>query len=98
MERTENDRTEPPLAYIETGEIVYSNSDHQLETAVAERLRTQSIVGGHAAWSFYGLVWFDRDTALWHEVVKSYRVVVAHYTGATVEAVIRQTNEAHGYD
>jgi hypothetical protein len=87
----------PPDNYEEADDSVYSNAEHTLNDAIAERLRAGPFYASHAAWEFHGVVWFDPVAALWYERVKRYGVVVAHYTGADVIDVIRQANDNHGY-
>ncbi|WP_280319973.1 hypothetical protein [Nocardia wallacei] len=88
---------ERPVA--ETCESVYSNFDHQLDSDVVRELSAApgELCAQHAAYSFCGYVWMLPD-GRWVDQVWRYRTPVADYVGDTIEAVIAEANDNHGYE
>lgn len=82
--------------WVELGETLYRNFDHELQEDVAEQLRRQpNAYGCHHAWEFMGCVWFRGGR--WYEQVFRYRKPEDLYTDVDLSALIDQVNNIHGY-
>lgn len=89
----------PPPNYVSvepSWESVYSNMDHHLDRALADRMKAEPLFARHAAWNFNAVVWYEPEPALWHSVVRRYGAVVAHFTGVEIMDVVRPANERFG--
>lgn len=74
-------------------EHTMSNFDHVIDDGMEEDLRN-GMRSEHAAWEFYGLVWFEDGK--FYEMVKRYQSHVATYSAKTLEKLMRKVNANHG--
>lgn len=77
--------------------VVYSNYDHVLNEDVAnELLGDPNVYAGHAAWNFYGRVWYEDGQ--WTEQVWCYGCPVMTLRGTDLAALIELVNAEYGSD
>lgn len=76
---------------------VYSNFDHELVSAVADKLRENEgkLWAAHPAWDHHGRVWFANG--MFHEEVRVYGTIRSVVTSADIMDVIREVNDQYGH-
>jgi hypothetical protein len=74
---------------------VMTNFTNMVEPGLEDMLRTQKFFGHHAAWEFFGDVWFDGE--VFHESVYSYHLFQGHYTAPTLRELMNDVNDMHGW-
>lgn len=73
-----------------------SNFDQSIDPGLEDALRA-GMKGRHAAQEFNGLVWLDGRTGLFCEAVRRYHEIVAVHAAATLEDLMREVNDEHGW-
>jgi hypothetical protein len=86
-------RRDVPAGLEDLG-TVYSNFDHVLEKAIAEKLALGGSRASHAAWDFNGIVWFE--DGVWFEKINRYQHHETTLEGATLEEVLSEANGRFG--
>ncbi len=74
-----------------------SNFDQSVDDGLEDDLRA-GMKGRHAAWNFNGLVWLDDWTGMFCEVVRRFHVIVAVHAAPTLEELMHEVNDEHGWD
>jgi hypothetical protein len=72
-----------------------SNCDHKIDEGMEEKLRSGQFLGSHAAWDFWGDVWFQNEQ--FHERVKRYRVIQGVYSADSLEELMEKVNNKFGW-
>lgn len=76
-------------------DTIYSNFYHEFDPEVEKQLLGDpDSFAEHAAWDFYGKVWFDG--VQWVEEVWRYRSVSAIFYGSSAKDVIEQAIANYG--
>jgi hypothetical protein len=75
---------------------VYSNFDHTLDKEVLKEVieNPGTVWGGHAAWEFYGHIYFK--DGLFHEEILRYRVIQETLSNESLEDLIAEACSKYG--
>lgn len=72
-----------------------SNFDHSVDPEAEGLLRGGKVSCRHAADGFNGDVWYE--DGMFHECVNVWHVAVAHHEASTLEALMTEVNDEHGW-
>lgn len=75
---------------------VMSNFDREIDTALAEQLRSGDCVGEYTGWNFFGYVWFEDGE--FYCMVKQYQAHAATLSAQTLEELMEDVSARFGYD
>ena len=81
---------------LATGKTM-TNFDHSIDDGLEDDLRAGQ-VGEHAAWNFYGQVWFDPDAGLFYELVRRFHSPIALHAAPSLQDLMHEVNDEHGWD
>lgn len=74
---------------------IYSNFDHELDTAVAERMKhCPGEYAPHPAWNFHGRIWYKDGR--WREQVWVHGAPRAEYESESIKDLIQHVVGVHG--
>lgn len=85
-----------PNGWRKLGESVMSNFDQQVKPEVEAQLRQGGCYSNHTAWEFCGNVWLEQGE--WHEQVFRFHQPVGTYSADTLQELMREVNNNHGWE
>jgi hypothetical protein len=93
----------PPMDYKRLDSMTsgMSNFDGKVKEGFEDLLRTNKVIGSHAAWNFHGQVWFEGDGdggGMFHETVLVYQVPQATFSADTLENLMKIVNDRFGHE
>lgn len=87
-----------PDSYYALMENFCSNFDHEINHAVAVKLKEEFAYAGYPAWHWHGKVWYDRDENKYCCRVLRYGTFVGTVYGATPEELKTELCKTYGND
>ena|SRR6266581_1326868 len=95
--RLVTDEKRPPEDFRDLGHYGpgMSNFDHSVVPGTETLLKAEKVFGHHAARDFNGDIWFE--DGMFHESVYRFHRFVAHYSASTLQELMIEANNGHGW-
>lgn len=74
---------------------IMSNFDHEVDQAVAQKLRDEKVLAPYPGWDFWACCWFSKGQ--FHAAVNTYRVHRATISAATPEELMKAVSDKFGW-
>lgn len=78
------------------GSVLMSNSDHEVDQAVAQQLHDEQVLAEYSGWNFHAICWFD-DGQFYAEVC-SHHIHRATLSAPTPEELMEKVSNDFGSD
>lgn len=89
---------EPPNDYKEITDSVCSNFSHEIDQAVAERLKNENAYSAYPAWEWYGLVWVDKPSGKFCCYVRRHHRYIGTTYADSMEELAQITSDKYGWE
>ena len=85
-----------PSGYINTEEYIMSNSDHEIDEEIAQKIKGKKLTAYYSGWNFHGTVWWENGQ--WHCEIWQYRSHNATYSAKTLKQLMEDISFDYGWD